>query len=203
MQRTTRKMAAGLPLLAAASLVAVQDAGAAGTGLPGDRGRPFDGIFPVVAGPPRPREALHLAPAIPLELAVKAARAVSDACPQYRLGVAVTDAEGVAKLIYVPDRSESWHGYSAVRKAYTAVTFGADSSAVMQRTRQEPDVAARVKADPNLQAFSGALLIRSGGKILGAIAVSGAEPGGHDEECARAGMAVIAKALPPDSGTSR
>ena len=203
MQTKTPKVAAWLPLLAAASLVAMHDARAAGTALPGDRGRPFDGIFPVVAGPPRPREALHLAPAIPLELAVKAARAVSDACPQYPLGVAVTDAEGVAKLIYVPDRSESWHGYSAVRKAYTAVTFGADSSAVMQRTRQEPEVAARVKADPNLQAFSGALLISSGGKVLGAIAVSGAEPGGHDEECARAGMAVISKELPPDPGTSK
>jgi uncharacterized protein GlcG (DUF336 family) len=171
---------------------------AAPAALPGDIGRPFEGILPVpgalpAAGAPGlpPRPPFHLAPAIPVELAVKAARAVDAACPQYPLGVAVTDAEGVPKLIYVPDRSESWHGFSAVRKAYTAVIFKSDTSIVMKRAQQEPEVAAKVHADPNLQAFSGALLLKVNDVISGALAVSGAEPGGHDEECARAGLKAI------------
>jgi uncharacterized protein GlcG (DUF336 family) len=139
----------------------------------------------------QPPQSLHLAPALPIEIALKAARAVDDACKQYPLGVAVTDAEGVAKLIYVPNRSESWHGYSAVRKAYTAVTFKMDTSAVMKQALTDPAVGARVRADPNLMAFSGALVIRAGNRILGALGVSGAEPGGHDEECALAGLQKI------------
>jgi uncharacterized protein GlcG (DUF336 family) len=143
----------------------------------------------------RTPQPLHLAPAVPIEIALKAARAVDEACKQYPLGVAVTDAEGVAKLIYVPERSESWHGYSAVRKAYTAITFNLDTSEVMKRALIDPAVAARVRADPNLMAFSGALILRAGNRLLGALAVSGAEPGGHDEECALAGLQKIKEDL--------
>ncbi len=132
-----------------------------------------------------------MAPAPSLALALKAAEAISDACKQYPLGVAIVDSQGVAKLIYVPDRSEAWHGYSAVRKAYTAVTFQTDTSKLVTRAQSDPDFAAKVKADPNLQAFSGGIVLKVGDKVIGAIGVSGAEPGGHDEECGLAGLAKI------------
>jgi uncharacterized protein GlcG (DUF336 family) len=177
-------------------------ADAAGAVLPGDRGRPFDGVLPASVAAQAPAAArvptpqpLHLAPAIPIDLAVKAARAVDVACKQYPLGVAITDAEGVAKLIYVPNRSESWHGYSAVRKAYTAITFNMATSALMKQVVVDPAVGAQVRADPNLMAFSGALLLRVHDRVVGALAVSGAEPGGHDEECALAGVRKISKDL--------
>ncbi len=169
--------------------------------LPGDRGRPMGGIMAVPGAPrptmapaspaPAPRPAKPLTAAPPMAVALKAAEAISDACKQYPLGVAVVDAEGVAKLIYVPDRSESWHGYSAVRKAYTAITFQTDTSQLVKKAQEDADVAAKVKADANLQAFSGGLLLKVGDKIIGAIGVSGAEPGGHDEECGLIGLARI------------
>lgn len=167
--------------------------------LPGDRGRPMGGIM-AVPGTPRPTIAVPVAPppaaktltaAPSMATALKAAEAIADACKQYPLGIAVVDADGVAKLIYVPDRSEAWHGYSAVRKAYTAITFKADTSQIVKKAQDDADVAAKVKADPNLQAFSGGLLLKVGDKIIGAIGVSGAEPGGHDEECGLAGLAKI------------
>jgi len=36
-------------------------------------------------------------------------------------------------------------------------------------------------------AFHGGLLLEAGGEIIGAIGVSGAEPGGHDDECGTIG----------------
>jgi uncharacterized protein GlcG (DUF336 family) len=171
---------------------------AAGAVLPGDRGRPMEGIMPA-PGAPRPANATPAPPRAPdviaaapsLEVALKAAQAIDAACKQYPLGIAIVDAEGVAKLIYVPDRSAAWHGYSAVRKAYTAVVFKENSSKVMKKAQEDAEVATKVKADPNLQAFSGGLVLKVGDKLIGAIGVSGAEPGGHDEECALFGLEKI------------
>ena len=190
MNRAIPSLLLGVALLAPISL-ALADGVLA---LPGDRGRPMNGIMPA-PGAPRPamppQEPKAAVSAPSLELALKAAEAIAEGCKQYPLGVAVTDSQGVAKLIYVPDRSEAWHGYSAVRKAYTALSFGMDSSQVMKMAQEDPNVAARVKADPNLQAFSGGLLLKVGDKIIGALAVSGAEPGGHDEECGLIGLNKI------------
>jgi len=173
---------------------------AAGSVLPGDRGRPLEGIMPAPgapraaaagdarpAGPPPPR--IVAAPS--MAVALKAAQAIAEACKQYPLGIAVVDVEGVAKLIYVPDQSEDWHGYSAVRKAYTAVTFKVPTSQLVAKAREDAELGAKIKADPNLQAFSGGLPMIAGGKLIGAIGVSGAEPGGHDEECGLVGLDKI------------
>jgi uncharacterized protein GlcG (DUF336 family) len=194
MNGRTRFMLTGAALFMPAAAIL-----AAAAPLPGDRGRPMEGIMAVPgaprpagaspAGPPRESRPPVAAPSI--KMALKAAQAIADACQQYPLGVAVTDAEGVAKLIYVPDRSEAWHGYSAVRKAYTAIVFRVNTSQLVKKAQEDADVAARVKADPNLQAFSGGVLVKVGDRIMGAIGVSGAEPGGHDEECALVGLEKI------------
>ena len=171
---------------------------AAGTPLPGDRGRPADGIpMPRKPGgpPPPPHEAAPKVDSVPIALAVRAAQAIDAACSQYPLGVAVTDAQGIPRVIYVPDRSEAWHGYSAVRKAYTAVVFKDDTSAIAHKLPDDATIMAQMKADLNLQAFPGGVIVKVGDKILGAIGVSGAEPGGHDEECARAGLESIKNEL--------
>jgi uncharacterized protein GlcG (DUF336 family) len=44
-------------------------------------------------------------------------------------------------------------------------------------------------------AFSGGILLKAGDEIIGAIGVSGAEPGGHDEECALKGLEKIKSQL--------
>jgi len=167
---------------------------AAGSGLPGDNGRPRDGI-PNVNPPPRPsgvmpaRPPVARAPAI--DLALKAAQAIADGCKQYKLGVAVLNSVGAPILIYVVDGSEPSHGYMALRKAYTAITFQTPTSQLVSKAQNDPDFAAKIKADPNLVAFSGGLLLKAGDAVIGAVGVSGAEPGGHDEECGLIGVGKI------------
>ena len=170
-------------------------AAAPASALPGDRGRPGTGVM----GPLTPeqlqaqlsRPVPHPAPSPSIEVALKAARAIVAACKQYPLGVAVVDSEGVAKLIYVPDQSLPWHGYSAVRKAYAALTYNMAGSQLVTKALADAALAEKITVDPNVQAAAGGLPLTVGGKLVGAIGVSGAEPGGHDEECAQKGLDAI------------
>jgi uncharacterized protein GlcG (DUF336 family) len=159
-------------------------AGAGGPGAGGGAPRP-------AAGPPAPRPPDPVSPGPPIELALKAAQAVAAACKQYPYAMAVVDTDGVAKIVWTPDNAAGWHAYSAIRKAYTAVTFKQDTSQVIKQIATDPAIAAKFKADPNLQRQAGGLVLMSGGKVIGAIGVSGAEPGGHDEECGSAGRDKI------------
>ena len=188
-----------LALASALILIPMAVALADGIGLPGDKSANMGGMPPPGApppsGPPPQRPPPNPARGPAIDLALKAALAIADACKQYPYGLAVVDSEGVAKLIYVPDNAEPWHGYSAVRKAYTAVTFKSDSSAVVKKAHDDPAIAAKFNADPNLKAQSGGVVLMVGDTVVGAIGVSGAEPGGHDEECAIVGRDKIKKDL--------
>jgi uncharacterized protein GlcG (DUF336 family) len=181
-------------LAGAALLVPFTIALAAGVPLPGDRGPMGGGLAPP-SGAPRPpgppRQPDVVAPTPSMAVAMKAAQAIAEACKQYPMALAVVDSEGVAKLVYVPDGSAAWHGYSAVRKAYTAVVFKSDTSKMLKTARDDASVVEKFKSDPNLQAQSGGLVLMAGDKVIGAIGVSGAEPGGHDEECGLVGLEKI------------
>jgi uncharacterized protein GlcG (DUF336 family) len=162
------------------------------SGLPGDHGRPGDGVAAInpaprpSGGPPRTKER-----APDIDLAVIAAHAIAEGCKQYPLGVAVVNAAGEPILIYLPNGSEPGHGYMALRKAYTAITFNAPTSQIRPKAQQDADTAAKVRANPNLVAYSGGILLKAGDTTIGAIGVSGAEPGAHDEECALIGLEKI------------
>lgn len=187
-------VAGAVALMAAASGWA-QNSGQS-SGMPGDSGRMMNGIFPANL-PPMPKGAMPRATvrAPSIELAVKAAETIAKGCSQYALGVAVVNAKGAPILIYVPNGSDPSHGYTAIRKAYTAITFQTDTSPLVKKGQEDADFAAKVKADPNLMAFKGGLLLKAGDEIIGAIGVSGAEPGGHDEECGLKGREAIASQL--------
>jgi len=168
---------------------------ATGSELPGDIARPGDN------GVPRPRPAAAVpaprpppppaAPAPAIDLALQAVQAIAQACKQYPLGVAVVNSLGAPILVYIPDGSEAAHTYTAIRKAYTTVKFKVPTSDLTIRAAQDPQFATMIKADPNLIAFKGGIPLNVGGDIIGAIGVSGAEPGGHDEECGMIGVAKI------------
>lgn len=176
------------------ALLAVSAAATAGTGgLPGDHGRPFDGVMPAnPPPPPAPKGPPREVRAPSMALALEAVQAIVSGCKRFHsLGVTVVNADGEPKLVYVPDGSDPSHGYMALRKAYTAVTFKLPTSQLVAKARDDAAVGARVKADSNLLAFSGGVLLKAGDTIVGAIGVSGAEPGGHDEECALIGVDKI------------
>jgi uncharacterized protein GlcG (DUF336 family) len=162
-----------------------------GSGFPGDRGRPFDGL-PLPPGPPPPPPPERPLPRAPsLELALEAARAIVDACKGYHVGVSIIDAAGTPKLYYIPDGTDGSHAYTGFRKAYTALTFKMPTSQVGLSTRTDQAVAARIKADTNLLTFAGGLVLKSGDQVVGALGVSGAEPSAKDEECGLVGVARI------------
>jgi uncharacterized protein GlcG (DUF336 family) len=165
---------------------------ATGSGFPGDRGRPGDGL-PFPAGkpmPPRPPER-PLPKSPPLDLALEAAKAMVEACKGYHVGISVIDAEGTPKLYYIPDGTDGSHAYTGFRKAYTALTFKMPTSQVGALTGTDPTIAARIKADTNLLTFAGGLLIKAGNTIIGAVGISGAEPSAKDEECGLVGLDKI------------
>jgi uncharacterized protein GlcG (DUF336 family) len=163
----------------------------AGSGFPGDMGRPFDGLpFPPGPLPPRPPERpLPKAPSI--DLALEAAKAIVAACKGYHVGVSVIDSSGTPKLYYIPDGTDGAHAYTGFRKAYTALTFKMPTSQVGPLTKTDSAVAAKVKADTNLLTFAGGMLLSVGDQVVGAIGVSGAEPSAKDEECGMVGINKI------------
>jgi uncharacterized protein GlcG (DUF336 family) len=184
-------------MFGAAFLCVVASAGAqapppVGPGFPGDHGRPLGGM-PLPDGPlpPRPPEP-PLAKSPPLALALEAAEAIVAACKGYHVAVSVIDAAATPKLYYVADGTSGGHAYTGFRKAYTALTFQMPTSQVGPLTKTDPAVVAKIKADPNLLSFAGGMLLKStGGEILGAIGVSGAEPSAKDEECGLVGIGKI------------
>jgi uncharacterized protein GlcG (DUF336 family) len=173
---------------------------ASGGELPGDVARPGDNGVPWTDSAPRPVTAPRApsppaARAVPVELALEAAQAIAEACKQYPLGIAVVNSEGAPILVYIPHGSEAHHTYTAIRKAYSAVKYQAPTSELRARVAKDSQLAAAVKSDSNLIAFSGGVLLRVSDAVIGAIGVSGAEPGSHDEECALIGSAKISDRL--------
>jgi uncharacterized protein GlcG (DUF336 family) len=180
----------------AVTFAAVSHAADTNDRLPGDNGRMAGGVLPSGPPPAGPNGApmtmarsTARAPAI--ALAVEAAEAIAAGCKQYPLGIAIANSEGQPILVYLPDGSEPSHGYTAIRKAYTAASMKVDSTALVEKAQKDPAFAATIKADPNLMAFHGGLLLKVGTEVIGAIGVSGAEPGGHDDECGTIGLNKI------------
>lgn len=194
---------ASMVLATATALLVASIAYAADSGLPGDHGRPGDGIPPPAPAPSA--SAPPTAPAAPkppillrgpgIDVALEAAQAIAEGCKQYPLAVSVLNSGGVPILTYVPDRSSGSNGYTALRKGYTAISFKAPTSQLAIRAQQDADLAAQIKADPNFMAFTGGILLKVGDAIIGAIGVSGAEPGHHDEECGLIGLEKIKNQL--------
>ena len=74
-------------------------------------------------------------------------------------------------------------------KAYTAVNFSADTSALSSRADTT------IGRIDGLVMSAGGAVINVGGTIYGAVGVSGAPSGETDEKCAKAGVAAIAEDL--------
>jgi len=182
-------------IVGSALIIACVAAGAVstptGSGFPGDKGRPFDGL-PFPPGPPPPRPPERPLPRSPtLAASLEVAKAVVEACKGYHVGVSIIDAAGTPKLYYIPDGTDGSHAYTGFRKAYTALTFKMPTSRVGALTKTDPAVVARIKADPNLLTFAGGMVLKAGNEVIGAIGVSGAEPSAKDEECGLVGIARI------------
>jgi uncharacterized protein GlcG (DUF336 family) len=132
-------------------------------------------------------------PALPLELASKAALAALEQCEAdgYRVSVAVVDAGGNVKALLRADGAGPHTPDSSFKKAYTAASLGRPTGELAQLIVDQPAAQGLRDMNENILILGGGLPIKTDGGAAGGIGVGGA-PGGHlDEACARAGLEAI------------
>ena len=126
------------------------------------------------------------------ETALRAAQAALKKCRDggYQVTVAIVDRMGITQVL-LRDRYAGPHTVEMARaKAYTAVSFRTDTTALAEAT-QAGRPQSGVRHLPGVAAVGGGLMIEAGGALLGAIGVSGAPGGKEDDACAAAGIAAI------------
>ena len=113
----------------------------------------------------------------------------------YKVGAVVTDSEGGVKLMLVDDGARARGAETALRKAFTAITFKKASSAVAADAQADKAIADKIAADPKMIAAAGAKLLMVGGTTIGAIGVGGAPGGQLDEACVDKAIAQVGPRL--------
>ncbi len=129
----------------------------------------------------------------PVALAI--AQTAYETCTQqgHHVSVTVVGLEGQA-LIAIRGDGASPHTYeNSQRKAYTARTFRIPSGEFAQRVKDNP--ASGQSQLAGVIALQGALPIKAGDVVIGAVGVSGAPGGEKDEACAKAGIDKAAEQL--------
>ena len=133
---------------------------------------------------------------ISVDAAREAAAVALETCRTngYNVTVTVVNKGGRVKTVLSDDNAGPPTNENSFRKAYTAITFKANSGEYGKRVAATPPPhAALVLA--NVTTAEGALLIHAGKEIVGAIGVSGAPGGDKDAVCAQAGIDRISKGL--------
>lgn len=135
-----------------------------------------------------------------LQQAIDATTEALHACAAkgYKVAVTVVDPDGVVKLQARGDDSPIHSRQFSFRKAFTVMSMGpmvgVDSSSGVNQfiNSKNPAGTATVgAASPDLLFLPGAVLLKSGGRAIGAIGVSGAPLSSDDEICAEAGAAKV------------
>ena len=148
-------------------------------------------VFALLIGADAGAQATFTLRALTPETALKAAQAALKKCRDsgYQASIAVVDRMGVVQVV-LRDRFAGPHTPDmASAKAYTAVSFRTDTSALAAATQAGPQSGIRNR--PGVAAVGGGLMIEAGGSLLGAIGVSGAPGAREDDACAAAGIAAI------------
>ena len=171
--------------------------------LPGDVLPPFgmldDGGHlppppPLPPGMTMPGTSAARTPGPTLIAAARMAGAAVRVCARggFHVGAAVVDSNGRMRAMLEGDGADGSHGFVAMRKAEVALAFGEASSAAQAAVLKDPSLASKVT--PAMFVEGGAVPLRRGGRVIGAIGVSGAmgAPIGHaDEVCAAAAAGLL------------
>ncbi|MEU2838530.1 heme-binding protein [Streptomyces sp. NPDC007076] len=126
-----------------------------------------------------------------LAAATKAAQAALDAAKKenQRVSVAVVDRNGNTVLTLRGDGAGPQAYESAVKKAYTAVSWNAPTSELAQRLTNAPTL----KDIPGTLFLAGGAPVQAKGAPIAGIGVAGAPSGDLDEKFAQAGVASLTK----------
>ena len=146
------------------------------------------------APPPAPPRARGPA----LDLAVEMAQVAHATCVTngYKTTVTVVDSAGVPVLILSGDGAPERTQAIGLTKTWASIKYKMASGDVADKAKTDAALDADVKADARIgTARRGALLLKAGGEIIGAVSVSGAPGGDKDEVCTQAGIDKVASRL--------
>ncbi|CAM5322627.1 heme-binding protein [Streptomyces tanashiensis] len=126
-----------------------------------------------------------------IEAATKAAQATLDAAEKenQRVSVAVVDRNGNTIVTLRGDGAGPQSYESAVKKAYTAVSWNAPTSVLAGRLANAPTL----KDIPGTLFLAGGAPVTAKGAPIAGIGVAGAPSGDLDEKFAQAGVATLGK----------
>jgi uncharacterized protein GlcG (DUF336 family) len=133
--------------------------------------------------------------AIPASMAMTIAQVAIDTCKTngYNVSVAVVGRSGELILQVRGDNTGPHTVENSFKKAYTSRTFRSPSGGLAKRLKDDPLLPLIHLS--NVVAAQGALPIKVGEDVLGAVGVSGAPGGEKDEVCAQAGIDKVADQL--------
>ena len=108
----------------------------------------------------------------------------------------VVNTDGVRQALLRGDGAPIHSQDNAYYKAYTAasLTLGRNESSTKEmydRMAKAPATTVPTTQLPNVTFAQGAIVIRAGGQIIGALGVSGAPGGQYDEACAKEALAKV------------
>lgn len=138
-----------------------------------------------------PRSLRERGPA--LAPALIAAQTAVEACEDrgYQVTVVVVDSAGLPVVVLSGNGAAAITQSIAMGKAVSSVRNGKPSAELAAEARANPELAARLAADPQQgPQRGGGIPILAGTTVIGAIAVSGSPDPGWDVECARQGLAM-------------
>jgi len=129
------------------------------------------------------------------EMAVTIAQTALETCTKqgYHVSVHVLGRNGEIIVAVRGDGAPPHTMENSQRKAYTARTFRIPSGEFAQRVKDNPSISAVHLS--GIIAAQGALPIKVGDEVIGAVGVSGAPGGEKDEACAKAGLDKVADQL--------
>ena len=134
---------------------------------------------------------------VPLELALEAAKVAVDTCKglDQKVAVTVLDSAGEVRLVLAADGAANRGVQNSALKAKAALAFEIPSGQVADRAKADAAVASRLAANPTWLARAGAIPVRAGDALIGAIGVGGARGSDKDEACAVAGLDKVRSRL--------
>jgi len=128
-------------------------------------------------------------------MALTIAQTALDTCTKqgYHVSVHVLGRDGEVIVAVRGDDAPPHTMENSQKKAYTARTFRIPSGEFAQRVKDNPTTGAVHLS--GIVAAQGALPIKVGDEVIGAVGVSGAPGGDKDEACAKTGIDKVADQL--------
>ena len=129
-----------------------------------------------------------------LELARNIARVAVESCAEagYQVSAVVVDRSGAPQVVMRDVFASRFTIEIAERKANAVILSGVSSS---EFRRNRAGILAEMNEVNGILVLDGAVPIRAGGALLGAVGVSGAPGGDRDEACAKAGVEDVQEQL--------